>query len=147
MLDDGQRFADPESKIEAEQVRSWARRLRELALDLADTLEAPMRNRVMEALSASSLPDDTCALYALRLNALGMSSRELGLECDIAGGTIDRLEEGAGCQARVAKSIADRFALAVTELFDHEDDSLTVRTVAELRDAMLTPPEFPLPRG
>lgn len=146
LLDDGRRFCDPEADIEAEQVRSWAERLRELSLDLADCIEAPVRNRVMQVLSLPSLPDDTCALYALRLNVLGMSTRELGLECDVAGGTIDRIEDGAGCQPRVAKSIADRFALSVLELFGHENDSLTVRTVGQLREAMLTPPEFPVAR-
>jgi DNA-binding XRE family transcriptional regulator len=77
----------------------------------------------MQVLAMPSLPDETCSLYALRLNALGMSTRELGLECDVAGGTIDRIEAGAGCQPRVAKSIADRFALSVSELFNHDSDT------------------------
>lgn len=146
LLDEGRRFSDPRADIEVEQLRSWAERLRELSLDLADCIEAPVRNRVMQVLSMSSLPDETCSLYALRLNALGMSTRELGLECDVAGGTIDRIEAGAGCQPRVAKSIADRFALSVLELFNHDSDNLTVRTVGELREAMVTPPEFPVAR-
>jgi hypothetical protein len=147
LLDDGRRFCDPDFGIDAEQVRSSAQRLRELALDLADCVEAPVRNQVMEVLSMPSLPDDTSALYALRLNVFGMSIRELGLECDIAGGTIDRIEDGAGCHPRVAKSLADRFALSVLELFQHESDNLIARTVGELREAMVTPPESPVLRG
>jgi hypothetical protein len=56
----------------------------------------------------------------------------------VAAPTIERVEDGTGCQVRVAKAIADRFALRVTELFEHgAGDSLRCRSVGELREAML----------
>jgi hypothetical protein len=57
----------------------------------------------------------------------------------VAAPTIECIENGAGCQVRIAKAIADRFALRVSEMFEHDNgDSLRCPTVAELRDAMRT---------
>lgn len=139
LLDEGRGFCEPEAEFEAEELRAWASRVRGLAGDLADCIEAPIRNRVMETLNSSSLPDELCALHALRINVAGESARGLGREIGVAAPTIERIEQGAGCQVRVAKTIADRFALRVSELFDHSGgDSLRCRSVAELREAMLT---------
>lgn len=138
LLDDGRTFCTPDAEIDPDELRAWAARLGGLAADLADCVEAPVRNRVMETLSSASVPDDVSALYALRINVVGESARGLGREIDVAAPTIERIEDGAGCQVRVAKSIADRFALRVTELFDHGDgESLRCRTVGELRSAMV----------
>lgn len=138
LLDDGQAFCAPDADVDVEKLRAWSTRLRGLASDLADCVEAPVRNRVIETLHSPSVPDDVPALYALRINVAGESARGLGREIDVAAPTIERVEAGAGCQVRVAKSIADRFALRVSELFDHgEGDSLRCRSVGELREAML----------
>ncbi len=142
LLDEGRELCAAEADLDAEAIRAWSARLRGLAADLADCAEAPVRNRVMETLYSSSVPDDACALSALRINVAGASTRGLGREIDVSAPTIDRVEDGAGCQARVAKAISDRFALRVSELFHHDDgDSMRCRSVGELRDAMISPRE------
>lgn len=60
LLEDSRWLCDSVANIDAEQVRSWAARLRELALDLADCVEAPVRNRIMDLLSMPRLSGDTC---------------------------------------------------------------------------------------
>lgn len=40
----------------------------------------------------------------------------------------------------------DRFAFSVHQLFCHEPDNVTVASGGGLRETMLTPPEFPMPR-
>ncbi len=141
LLEDGERFTASDSNLSPDELRSWAARLRELALDLADCVEAPARNRVMELLESVSLPDNMNAVWALRENVAGASPGQLASEVDVAGRTIERIEDGEGCQPRVAKSVADRFALSVSELFGHgtRGDALRARTVGELRAMMQTP--------
>jgi DNA-binding XRE family transcriptional regulator len=108
-----------------------------LASDLADCVEAPVRNRVFELLEHPALPDDAVALEMLRVNIAGASPAQLGEEVDVAGRTVARIEDGCGCHPRVANKLADRFALAVSELFGSgPGDKLQARTVAELRAAM-----------
>src|SRR4051794_38659181 len=73
LLDDGRVFCSPGADINADELRAWAARLRGLAADLADCVEAPVRNRVMETLCSPAVPDDLSALYALRVNVAGES--------------------------------------------------------------------------
>lgn len=134
LLSDGEAFTDPEAEVTARDVRDWAARLRNLSLDLADTIEAPARNRVLEILENPSVPDEANALDMLLLNVAGESPRGYAQEIAVNGRTVERLVEGEGCQARVALAVAEPFALAVTELFRTE--SLTVRTVGELREIL-----------
>lgn len=73
----------------------------------------------MEVLEEDSIDDARNALYVLRLNVAGASPEQLG-------------------------EAPDQFSLSVLELFRHQQhptgrDSLVVRTVAELREALLTP--------
>jgi hypothetical protein len=137
LLDDGHVFCDPASAIDAEQLRSWASRLGALARDLADCLELPTGNRVMETLySSSGVPDHANALYVLRLNVAGQSPGDFAAAAGVSWGTITSAEQGTSCRVKSAAAIADQFALGVLELFDHEDDTLTVRTVGALRDAL-----------
>jgi DNA-binding XRE family transcriptional regulator len=145
LLDEGRAYCEPDADIDVDALRAWAMRLGGLASDLADCVEAPVRNRVMETLCSPSVPDDAPALLALRINVAGESARGLSREIDVAAPTIERVENGAGCQVRVAKAIADRFALRVSELFDHRGtgDSLTCRSVGELRDVLLGAADSP----
>ena len=62
-----------------------------------------------------------------------------------APSTASKTERDA--TARVAKSLADRFALSVLGSSNDESDNLVARTVAELREAMVTPLEFPVVLG
>jgi DNA-binding XRE family transcriptional regulator len=142
LLGEGQRYALPDADVEPEELRSWATRLQELARDLADCVEAPARNRVMEVLACTSVPDDTNALLALRINVAGASYEQLGQEVGVSGRTIERVEDGEGCRVGVAKKLADRFALRTTEFFDTgrtTGESIRCRTVGELREVMVTP--------
>jgi DNA-binding XRE family transcriptional regulator len=144
LLQDGERFTDPEADIDVEDLRGWAGRLGELARDLADCVEAPLRNRVLEMLASTSVPDDLSALTALRINIAGASYGQLGEEAGVSGRTVERIEEGNGCQVGVAFKLTKRFALRTTELFTLESwgDALLCRTVGELRTAMMDPDDL-----
>ncbi|HEY6779920.1 MAG TPA: hypothetical protein VI111_03150 [Thermoleophilaceae bacterium] len=144
LLDEGSRFTAVDAELDPEQLRRWARRLRELTLDLADCVEVPARNRVMEAVSSTRSLDGANAVRFLRVEVARASTAELGLAVGVSGRTVERVEAGSGCQLRVAGNISSYFALSVLELFDC--DSLSARTVGELREAMLTPSDFSLPR-
>lgn len=139
VLDEGRAFADLERPLEAAAIRSWVTRVTSLGRDLADCVEAPMRNRVMEILESSSVPDDFGALEILRINVAGASCGQFGKELGISGRTVERVESGHGCHVRVAWTIANHFALDTTEMFTHDDagDSLRCRTVGELRHVLL----------
>ena len=144
LLDDGQRFTDVEIELDPEELRSWTMRLSQLSADLADCVEAPVRNRIMELLSASWVPDDENALRVLRFNIVGASAAQLGEAVGVSGRTIERIESGKSCQMRVAWRLAQFFTLRNSELFGgrHSDDRRRCRTVADLRDEMLTPPSY-----
>jgi hypothetical protein len=145
LLAGGVEFCDVDADVRADDIRAWESRLRALARDLADCVEAPVRNRVMETLMSPSVPDECCALTALRMNVAGLSARGLARETGVAAPTVDRVERGGACQVRVAHALASRFGLAVWELFDDAaSDMLTVRTVEDLRTALTTPAA---PRG
>lgn len=136
-LSAGEKFADPDAEIDVDQLLGWGQRIHGLAKDLADCVRAPMRNRVIETLQLPSVPDDANALMLFRLNILGMSDRALAEDLDVSAPTISRLQSpDGGCNVGTAKKVADRFALTVTEMFDHEDEDvrgLQVRTAAGLR--------------
>lgn len=144
LLDDGLRFTDTEAELDPEEMRSWRTRLSQLSADLADCVEAPMRNRVMELLSASWVPDDENALCALRLSLAGASPAQLGEVVGISGRTIERIESGKACQVRIAWRLAEHFTLSTTELFGglHDGEGRRCRTVADLREEMLSPPSY-----
>lgn len=135
LLKQGERFEDPEAPVSALEIREWAARVRGVADELADTIEAPVRNRVLEALESSAAPDEANALEFILINALGESSRQFGAAAGVSGPTVDRVVSGSSCQVGVAKKIADRLGLATTELF--EPRTLRVRTVADLRAVLL----------
>jgi DNA-binding XRE family transcriptional regulator len=140
VLDEGAQFVDVDADIDPQDLRGWSTRLSKLALELADCVEAPARNRVMEVLSSPGLPDDANALAGIRISVAGASASQLGDETGVSGRTIERIEAGNGCQVGVAYRVAGRFALSTSELFEHgRGDSLTCRTVAGLREAMTTP--------
>jgi hypothetical protein len=139
-LDAGQAFTDTTAALDPEQLRAWAKRLTGLVLDLADCVEVPMRNRVMETLESTSVPDDALAVFALRINVAGESPEGLGTRAGISGRTVARIEAGDGCHVGAAKKLADEFGLRTTELFDTSDDKTVSRTVAGLREAMTTEP-------
>jgi DNA-binding XRE family transcriptional regulator len=141
LLDEGATFADPAADIAAADLRGWAARLRQLSMDLADCVEAPARNRVMEVLESEYISDDWNALRVLRSNVAGASPAQLGAEVGIAGRTVERIEEGLGCRADIAWKLANHFALSTTELFHHLEgpggrDALRVRTVGGLREVL-----------
>lgn len=139
LLDEGAQFVDDTAELSPADLRGWSNRLSHLALELADCVEAPARNRVMEVLSSPGLPDDENALLGLRISVAGASTAQLGEETGVSGRTIERIEAGNGCQVNVAYRIAGRFALSTSELFGRgSGDSLTCRTVAGLREAMTT---------
>jgi hypothetical protein len=106
LLDDGQQFAAPDAELDPEELRSWARRLHELARDLADCVEAPARNRVMEVLASTRVSDETNALLALLIDVAGASYEQLGIEVGLSGRTIERIEDGDGCRVKAAKKLA-----------------------------------------
>jgi transcriptional regulator with XRE-family HTH domain len=66
---------------------------------------------------------DQLTLRELRFNA-GLSPEELGIETDVSGRTIRRLEEGKMPTPRVAKKLADHFHVAASDLFPIQDDEL-----------------------
>ncbi len=136
LLDEGVRFTDVDADLDPEKLRSWTARLRELSSNLADCVEAPARNRVMELLSTSWTEDDANAVRVLRSNLNGASPAQFGEVVGVSGRTIERIESGKACQVRIAHRIATHYALRVSELFDSDH---CARTVGELRDAMLTP--------
>lgn len=144
LLHDGAAFVDPTAKIAAADLRGWTTRLRQLSMDLADCIEAPARNRVMETLESASIGDDRNALEVLRTNVAGASPNQLGTEAGVSGRTIERIEEGLGCRVEVAWKLANHFALSTPELFHHLEgpsgrDTLHARTVGDLREVLATP--------
>jgi DNA-binding XRE family transcriptional regulator len=144
LLDEGQRFTDPDAQLDPEELRSWTTRLSQLSADLADCVEAPMRNRILELLSAEWIDDDENALRVLRFNIAGASAAQLGGAIGISGRTIERIESGKSCQVRIAWKLAHYFTLRTTELFGgpHSDDRRRCRAVGDLREEMLTPPQY-----
>lgn len=144
LLDEGRRFTDADAQLDPEELRSWTMRLSKLSADLADCVEAPMRNRIMELLSADWIEDSENALRVLRFNIAGASAAQLGEAVGISGRTIERIEGGKPCQVRTAWQLARYFTLRATELFGglHADDRHRCRTVGDLREEMLTPPRY-----
>jgi DNA-binding XRE family transcriptional regulator len=141
LLEEGRRFVDPASRLDPEALRSWTMRLSRLSADLADCVEAPARNRIMELLSAAWIDEEENALRVLRFNIVGASAAQLGDAVDVSGRTIERIESGRSCQVRTAWRLANYFSLRTTELFggDAAEDRRRCRTVGDLREAMLTP--------
>jgi helix-turn-helix protein len=139
LLVHGERFCAAGADVNADQLRAWSLRLTALVCELADTIDAPVRNRVQEALLAPQLPPGS-ALRFLRERVSYLSVRDIAAEAGVSARTIERVESGHACRASVARAIAAVYALGTLELFwlGADSDALRCRSPSELRDALET---------